>query len=107
MRRCAVAYLDLNVDGPFLIVQLIIVIRIHLQVVESELFLNSLLESQTLLESKRIGLGDYGNNVDDIGKFLQDHDIDWLETEEIRQRLALGDTGGCEKESLTHDQMVG
>jgi hypothetical protein len=76
-----IAYLNLSVDGTLLIVQLVVVVGVHLQVVEGELLLNALLESLALFEGEGIGLGDNGDDVDDIGQLLQDNDIDGLETE--------------------------
>lgn len=71
-------YLDLNVDSALLVVQLVVVVGVHLQVVESKLLLDSLLESQALLERKRIGLGDDRNNIDNIRQLLQDNDVNGL-----------------------------
>lgn len=44
-------YLDLSVNRLFLLVKLIVVIGVHLEVVESELLLDALLESLSLLQS--------------------------------------------------------
>jgi hypothetical protein len=79
--RGIVAYLNLSVDGALLIVQLIVIVGVHLQVMEGELLLDALLESQALFEGEGIGLGDDGDDIDDIGQLLQDNDIDGLETE--------------------------
>lgn len=72
------SYLDLCVQCALLLIELIVVVWIHLQVVESELLLDSDLESLALLKCQRIGLGDDWHNVDDIGELLQDDNIDWL-----------------------------
>jgi hypothetical protein len=74
------AYLNLGIDSTLLIIELVIIVRVHLQVVEGELLLDALLERLTLLEGERVGLGNNGNNVDDIGQLLQNNDIDGLET---------------------------
>lgn len=47
---------------------------------ERELLLDALLERLTLFESERIGLGNNGNDVDNIGQLFQNDDIDRLET---------------------------
>lgn len=73
-------YLDLDVDCTLLIVELLIVVGVHLQVVEGEFLLDSFLECLALLESKRVGLGDHRDDVDDVRQFLEDDDIDRLET---------------------------
>lgn len=75
------AYLDLNVDGTLFIIKFVIVVGVHLQVVEGKLFLDSLLECLTLFEGKGVGLGDDGNNVDNVRQLLEHNDINGLETE--------------------------
>lgn len=52
---------------------------------ESELFLDALLESLALFESEGVSLGDDWHDIDDVGQLLQDNDINGLET---------GDCGG-------------
>ena len=46
---------------------------------EGKLLLDALLELLALLECQAVGLGNDGDNVDDIGKLLQDNDINRLE----------------------------
>ena len=46
---------------------------------EGKLLLDALLERLALLESERIGLGDDGDDVDDIGKLFQNDNIDRLQ----------------------------
>ena len=46
---------------------------------ESKLLLDALLESLSLLEGQGVGLGNDGDDVDDIGELLQDDNIDGLE----------------------------
>lgn len=75
-----ISYLNLSVDRALLVVELIIIVGVHLQVVERELLLNALLERLALLEGQRVGLGDNGDNVDDVGQLLKNNDIDGLET---------------------------
>jgi hypothetical protein len=72
------AYLDLGVNSPLLIIELVIIIRVHLQVVEGELLLDTLLESLALLQGEGVGLRDNGNDIDDIGQFLENNNIDGL-----------------------------
>lgn len=73
-------YLDLDVDCTLLIIELLVVVGIHLQVMEGEFLLDSFLECLALFESKRVGLGDHRDDVDDVGQFLEDDNIDRLET---------------------------
>jgi hypothetical protein len=47
--------------------------------VERELLLDTLLESLTLLQGEGVGLGDNGNDVDNIGQLLENNNIDGLE----------------------------
>jgi hypothetical protein len=56
----------LSIDGTLLIVELLIIVGVHLQVVESELLLDALLECLAFVESKGIGLGDDGDNVHNV-----------------------------------------
>lgn len=49
-KRIQVSYLDLRIQGALLLVKLIVVVWVHLQVVEGELFLDSLLECAALLK---------------------------------------------------------
>ena len=46
---------------------------------EGEFLLDALLEFQPLLESQGIGLGDDRNDIDNVGKLLQDDDVDGLQ----------------------------
>ncbi|MDA4132868.1 MAG: hypothetical protein OK454_07065 [Thaumarchaeota archaeon] len=46
---------------------------------EGELLLDALLEGLALLERQGVGLGDDGDDVDDIGQLLQDDDVNGLE----------------------------
>lgn len=71
--------LDLSIKGAFLLIQLVVIVGVHLEVVEGEFLLDSLLESSALLESEGVGLGDDGHNVHDIRKLLQNDNIDGLE----------------------------
>ena len=62
--------LDLSIERTFLFVQLVVIVGVHLQVVEGELLLDSLLESSTLLHGERVRLRNDGDNIDDIGELL-------------------------------------
>lgn len=74
-----VTYLDLGVDRTLFIVKLVVVVRVHLEIMERKLLLNTLLESLSLLEGQRVGLGNDGHDIDDIGQLLQDDNINGLE----------------------------
>lgn len=71
--------LDLVVQGTLLFIKLIIIVRVHLEVVESKFLLDALLESLALLGGKRISLGNHRHNVDDIGQLLENNNIDGLQ----------------------------
>jgi hypothetical protein len=71
-------YFDLDVQPALLVIQLIIVIGVHLQVVESEFLLDSLLECLSLFQGQGVGLGNNGDNVHNVGKLLEDDNIDGL-----------------------------
>lgn len=76
------AYLNLDIQGALLVVKFIIFIWVHLQVVEGEFFLDPLLGRQTLLEGKGIGLGNHGDDVDDIRQLLENDNVNGLKTVE-------------------------
>lgn len=73
------SYLDLSVQATLLVIELLVVVGIHPEVVESELLLDALLELQTLLEGQAVGLGNDRDNVDNIRKLLQHDDVNGLE----------------------------
>jgi len=87
--------LDLAVDGPLLLVELIVVIGVHLEVVESELLLDALLKLLALLQGEGIGLGNNGNDVDNVGELLQHDNVDRLKrvTRGLDEEEAAVDTG--------------
>ena len=72
-------YLDLGVDRTLLVVELVVIVRVHLQVVEGKLLLDPLLEGLALFQRQGVGLGDHGNDVDHIGELLQNDNINRLE----------------------------
>lgn len=71
-------YLDLDVHHALLIVQLVIVVGVHFQVVECEFLLDSLLECLSLFQGQGVGLCNNGDNVHNVGKLLKNDDIDGL-----------------------------
>ena len=99
-------YLNLGINGSLLVVELVVIVGVHLQVVEGELLLDPLLESLALFEGQGIGLGNNGNNIDDVREFLQHNDIDRLESECSLGQLAYLEvtTGGG---ALTHGRKAG
>lgn len=62
---------------------------------EGEFLLDALLERLTLFEGERVGLGNNGNNIDDIGQLLQNNDIDRLEA----MRGQMGQSKGARREA--------
>jgi hypothetical protein len=64
---------------------LLVVIRVHAQVVEGKLLLYLLLERSALLERERIRLGNNRHHINKLAQLLQHHDIDGLET--VSRRL--------------------
>lgn len=73
------AYLDLRGPRSLILIVLFIVIRIHLEIVESELLLDALLESGPLLEGQAVALGNDWHHVDELAQLLQHDDVDWLQ----------------------------
>jgi hypothetical protein len=89
------AYLDRVLERDFLAVILLIVIRIHAEVVELELLLYSLLELGALLEGQAVTLGNDGNNVDKLAQLLEDNNVNGLErvARRLNEEQAAVDTG--------------
>lgn len=64
VRECT--NLDLSVESTLFLVELLVIVREHLEVVEGKLLLDTLLEFQALLNRQSIGLGNDGHNVDNV-----------------------------------------
>jgi hypothetical protein len=79
MNRLDETYLDLSIQSTLLVVKLLVIVREHLQVMESKLLLDALLEGLALLDGQCISLGDDGDNVDNIRQLLEDDNVDGLE----------------------------
>ena len=90
------AHLDGGVERDFLLVVLLVVVRVHAQVMEGELLLYPLLEGGTLLKSQAITLGNDGHDVDELAQLLQHDDVDGLEAV----------TGGVDEEQAAVDARV-
>lgn len=71
--------LDLGVDGALFVIEFLVGVGVHLQVVEREFLLDALFEGSTLLQGERVGLSDDGDNVDHVGKLLQHDNVNRLE----------------------------
>lgn len=71
--------LDLSVHSSLLRVVLLVLVRVHPDVVEGELLLDAVLELLALLESERVGLGDDWHDVDGLAQLLENDNIDGLE----------------------------
>ena len=78
------SHLDLRVHGGLLAVVLLILVRVHADVVERELLLDPVLERLPLLQRQAICLGDHRHHVHSLAQLLQHHNVDGL------QRVASG-----------------
>jgi hypothetical protein len=72
-------HLDLGIECDFLLVVLLIVIRIHPQVVEGKLLLYPLLERSALLQRQAVTLCNDWYYIDKLAKLLQHDNINRLE----------------------------
>lgn len=63
----------------FLVVILLVVVRVHAQVVELELLLYPVLELGTLLQGQAVALGNDGNDVDKLAQLLEHDNVNGLE----------------------------
>lgn len=72
-----------HLDGllclDFLVVILLVVVRVHAQVVELELLLYPVLELGTLLQGQAVALGNDGHDVDKLTQLLEDDNVNGLE----------------------------
>lgn len=74
------AYLDLSVDGAFIVVEFIIVIWVHFDIVELELIPDSLFECLTFLQRQRVGLGDDRYDIDNVRELLEHDDVNGFQS---------------------------
>jgi len=86
---------DAGVSCALLVIKLLVVVWVHLQVMESELLLNTFLERAALLECKRVGLCNDWHNIDHVGELLEHDDVDWFEgmARRLDEEEAAVDTG--------------
>ena len=99
------ADLDLGVEGAFFFVEFVVVVGVHFKVMEGEFCFDLLLtkgpgrEGYPLFEGLAFGEGEgvgFGNDRDDIdyiGQFLQNHNVNGFKTD-VRIRLEAGSTHG-------------
>ena len=66
MQCSCTTYLDLGIQSSLLLIELIVIVREHLQVVESKLLLYALLECASLFKGQGIGLGNDWDDIDNI-----------------------------------------
>lgn len=71
---------DVRVQLTFFIVLLLVIVRVHAEVVEGKFFLDALFEGEAFFKGERVRFSDYGDDVDDIGEFLKDYNVDRFET---------------------------
>jgi sugar phosphate isomerase/epimerase len=71
--------LDLSVHSSLLRVILLVLVRVHPDVVESELLLDAVLELLALLESEGVGLCNDRHHVDGLAQLLEDDNVNRLE----------------------------
>ena len=68
--RGRLVYLDLRVHGRFLPIVLLILIRVHADIVESKLLLDAILEQLPLLQRQAIRLGNHRHHIDRLAQLL-------------------------------------
>lgn len=89
-------HLDLSIKRHLFLVMLLVVIRVHSQVVELKLLLYSLLESSPLFQCQAVALGDDWHDIDKLAQLLEHHDVNWLQ----------GVSRGLDKEQAAVDSGV-
>lgn len=73
-------YLDLRVHGCLFAVVLLVLVRVHADVVESKLLLDAILERLPLFQSQAIGFGNHWHHIDSLAQLLQYDDVNGLES---------------------------
>ena len=71
--------LDLRIHRRFFGIVLLVLVRIHANIVEGKLLLNAVLEQLPLLQRQAVGFRDDGDDVDGLGEFLEHDDVDGFE----------------------------
>jgi len=72
-------YLNLLVKSALLRIIILVVIRVHAQVVKLEFIPDPLFECCAFLQRQAISLGDYRNNIDKITQLFEDDNVNGLE----------------------------
>ena len=72
-------YLDLRVHGRFFTIVLLVLVRVHPDVVEGKLLLDAVLEQLPLLQCQTVRLGNDRHDIDRLAQLLQHDDINRLE----------------------------
>lgn len=107
--------LDLCIQGTLLFIQFIVVVRVHLKIVERELFLDPFFECRPLLQRQGVGLCNDGDNVNYVGQFFQDNNVDGFKADKsVNQELFgfsvqrghIRMTGGLDEEETAMDTGV-
>ena len=71
--------LDLGVHSSLLRIILLVLVRVHPDVVEGELLLDAVLELLALFKCKRVGLRNDWHDVDGLAQLLENDNVDGLE----------------------------
>lgn len=75
--------LHFGVGRAFFFVVLVVIVGEHAEVVEGEFFLYALFKGHAFFEGEGVGFGDDGDDVDDVGEFLQDDNVNGLKAVRI------------------------
>ena len=70
---------DVGIRGTFLFILLIIVVRVHPQIMEGKFLPDALLEGLALFHGERIGLSDHRDDIDNVCKFLEYDNVNRFE----------------------------
>ena len=72
-------YLDLGIHGGLLAIVFFILVRVHTDVMEGKLLLNTVLEKLPLLQGETISLGNDGHDIDRLAELLENDNVDRFE----------------------------
>lgn len=70
---------DMLIEGSLFLIIVLVVNRVETNIMVLKLFPDSRLESNTLFQGKRVGLGNHRNNIDDLAQFFHNDNVNRTE----------------------------
>ena len=70
---------DVGIHGTFFFILLIIVVRVHPQIMEGKFLPDALLEGLALFHRERVGLSDHRNDIDNVCELFEHDNVNRFE----------------------------